>query len=147
MDNEKDIAEDDCCLVSVVCLRKLCDPFAQPPWAEVAGLTIDGVRQAMQAGVELAHAYSAKDREASWTVEDHIARIAYLVQQGWHEPIKVDVGVPHLGSYVEWPIMDGNHRLAAAIVRGDTHILASVSGCEDTMRQLFGRMLSPQSPT
>lgn len=138
---------DYCVLVSVPRLRRLCDPFAYPPWEDIARLTIDGVRQAMQEGFVLAQAYSGAHRVSAWSTDQHLARIAYLAQHGWSEPIDVDVGVPHMGCVVEWPVLDGNHRLAAAIVRGDTHILASVSGCEDTMRRRLGRLLRPKSPT
>ena len=153
MGQKNDVLDEDTCLVSVARLRKLCDPFAQPPWEGVAGLTTEGVRQAMQDGFVLAQAYSdpeqigAPERIAAWTPEEHISRIAYLAHHGWAEPIEVDVGVPDMGCYVDWPVTDGNHRLAAAIVRGDKHILASVSGCEYTMRKLFGRMLPPTSRT
>lgn len=134
---------DEPCLVSVACLRKLCDPFENPPWDGVAGLTLDGVRQAMQEGFVLAQAYSGERRRTEWSTEDHIARIAYLAQEGWDKPIDVDVGVPSLGCHVEWPVIDGNHRLAAAIVRGDEYILAKVSGCSDTMIHLLVQMPLP----
>jgi len=131
-------------LVSVKRLRELCDPFDTPPWEGAASLTVDGVHQAMQDGFVLAQAYSNGNRVSTWTVEEHIARIAYLAKHGWEDPIEVDVGIPHMGCYIDWPVTDGNHRLAAAIVRGDKHILACVAGCTETMREELGRMLRPK---
>lgn len=58
----------------------------------------------------------------------HITRIAWFVVHGWNDPIHVDVGVPSLGFYPKWPLEDGNHRFAAAIIRGDRIILANMSG-------------------
>jgi hypothetical protein len=34
---------------------------------------------------------------------------------GWTDAIEVDVGVPALRCHVDWPVQEGNHRLAAAI--------------------------------
>lgn len=50
----------------------------------------------------------------------------------------MDVGVPSLHCYVDWPVMDGNHRLAAAIYRKDATILACVGGDIDYALELFG---------
>ena len=70
---------------------------------------------------------------------DHAGRIAYLVQYVATDPIEIDVGVPEFGCCpVVWPIMDGNHRLAAAIYAGRSHIDASVSGSMRYAKQLFG---------
>lgn len=68
----------------------------------------------------------------------HAARIAYLVENGWPDAIEVDVGVPSMFCHVDWPVTDGNHRLAAAAYRGDVSILASVGGSLDYALELFG---------
>lgn len=61
-----------------------------------------------------------------------VLRIRRLASDGWPplaedpSPIFVDVG---LGDYrPDWPILDGNHRLAAALWRGDTTIDVAVGG-------------------
>lgn len=59
---------------------------------------------------------------------DHVRRIAWFVVNGWDEPIEVDVGVPALGCHVGHIIIDGNHRVAAALFRRDPAIWANVSG-------------------
>jgi hypothetical protein len=61
------------------------------------------------------------------------------VVNGWAEPISIDVGVPSLGCVVAWPIVDGNHRLAAAIFRGDRAITAEISGEMRFAHTVFGR--------
>lgn len=72
------------------------------------------------------------------TAQDHAARIAYLVQHGWTDAVAIDVGIPFLGHFIHWPYEDGNHRICAAIIRGDTHIAADVSGDIDHAKQIFG---------
>ena len=50
---------------------------------------------------------------------DHIRRIAFLVVHGWTSPIKVNIKEGYLP--------DGNHRPAAALFRGDSHIKSVVT--------------------
>jgi hypothetical protein len=70
--------------------------------------------------------------------QHHIRRVAYLVINGWHDPIDIDVGVPSLGCCVGWPIQDGNHRFYAAIIREDPFILAIISGELDYAEKVLG---------
>lgn len=49
------------------------------------------------------------------TRQQHIERIAWLVLNVKDDPITLNIKAPH-------PIIDGNHRLAAAIIRGDLTI-------------------------
>jgi hypothetical protein len=72
------------------------------------------------------------------SAQQHAARIAYLVKNGWDDPIDIDVGVPSLGAVGHWPYTDGNHRICAAILRGDTHIRADISGDVDYAEHIFG---------
>lgn len=132
-------------LVSVSRLSEVCNPFAAPPWADVTPFGLDAVRRAIEEGLQQELPYSAATSAAPWSMADHIARIAHLATHGWHEPIEVDVGVPFLDCWVDWPVTDGNHRLAAALVRGDAFILASVAGCCDYIRELLGRVSAPRA--
>lgn len=68
---------------------------------------------------------------------DHAGRIAYLIQHPAPDPILIDVGVPGWGR-VDWIILDGNHRVAAAMLRGDKQIAASVMGSLEYAHALFG---------
>lgn len=71
------------------------------------------------------------------TRKHHIERIAWLVVNGWEDSIEIEVGVPHLGCYVDWIVTDGNHRLAAAIYRRDVNIKAEIGGDLDYAEELF----------
>ncbi len=117
-------------------IRAHFDPLATPPWG-CAPIAREEVLHAIASG-GLAHEYPRTIGGADWSREDHIARIAYLSLHGWNTPLDIDVGVPSLGCHVAWPILDGNHRLAAAIVRGDLTIAASVGGDMDLAQELFG---------
>lgn len=66
--------------------------------------------------------------EADWTLDDHLARIAYLAahQDEHSDPIHVEVDQHGEGS-----ITDGNHRLAAAWATGGTVILVDLFGFTD----------------
>lgn len=77
------------------------------------------------------------ERGPDWSAQEHADRIAYLVVNGWTEPIIIDVGVPSLGVYVANPILDGNHRFAAAIFRGDETILVEASGSVSVLETLL----------
>lgn len=69
----------------------------------------------------------------------HAGRIRFLVENGWPDPIMLDVGIPILGyAGPEWPITDGNHRLAAAALRGDATISVDVSGQVGHAADLLG---------
>jgi hypothetical protein len=58
---------------------------------------------------------------------NHIERVADLVTNPNYEPISIDVGIEGM-TKTSWPIVDGNHRLAAALYRGDESILVNFSG-------------------
>lgn len=67
------------------------------------------------------------NKGSEWTLLDHAARIAWLVVNGWTDPIELDFGIPSLG-HSWYPLLDGHHRLAAAIFRQNPFILANCSG-------------------
>lgn len=121
-------------LIPTARLHAICDPFANP-WGG-RRFTVAEVRAAIKQGRFQKKPWGAyAETGARYS---HVARIAWLAVSGWHDAVEVDVGVPSLRCFVKWPVQDGNHRLAAAIVRGDENILASVAGCMDTAFELFG---------
>ena len=65
--------------------------------------------------------------------EDHAGRIRWFIEYGWDEPIRIS-----LTSYI-WPIIDGNHRLAAAFFQDHKTIKAIVTGENDEQVQRFLR--------
>ncbi len=69
--------------------------------------------------------------------DKHIKRIAYLVVHGWDDAIEIDVGVPVLSYWNDHIVIDGNHRLAAAIFRGDETIGACIAGQLDYAEELL----------
>jgi hypothetical protein len=68
---------------------------------------------------------------------DHAGRIAYLVVHEAVDAIEVDVGIPVLNYRPNWMVLDGNHRLAAAIFAGREVIRADVAGQLDYATELF----------
>ena len=105
------------------------DPFKDCPWCCIP-FTKEMVRKARVRRTPVAN--------DTWHWEPHAGRIKYLAKHGWSDPIEIDVGIPPLHCYVDWPIQDGNHRLAAAMLRGDKTISVSVTGSLDYARALFG---------
>ena len=69
----------------------------------------------------------------------HIERIAWLAQHGWLDPITVDVGCFGQASAC---VLDGWHRLFAAIIRGDATILVTPVGDLDQANTI----LVPDTP-
>lgn len=118
-------------------LLTLCNPF-DGCWPELdTPLTLRDVRFALEEGVpELEPPF-----EFSWTEPPpqrvlrlkHARKVAWFVENGFSKPLEIDVGVPSLGVLPSWPLIDGNHRFAAAVFRyqelGEDPLLPiSVSG-------------------
>lgn len=116
--------------IKVKAIQNHCDPFNNTdgyPWGGVK-ISFSDVEMAIK-----------ENRiESKWGTENHIERIAYLVINKDSKPIDIDVGIPCLNFYIDWMIIDGNHRLAAAIYRGDEYILADIAGQVDYAEFLFG---------
>lgn len=93
-----------------------------------------------------AHTKNGTERTEPWNeygnAEMHAARIAYFVKHGFTDHIELDFGVPQLGYHPKWICTDGNHRLAAAIIRDDATVNAIVSGSLSALdyleRETFG---------
>lgn len=76
---------------------------------------------------------SKDSEEAYW---NHIKKVAYFIQHDIEKPISIDVGVPSLGFCPAYIVEDGNHRLLATIIKGNTTIKAEVSGSVDYAEEL-----------
>lgn len=114
-------------------LRAICDPFTCPPWPKARGVSSKRVLGCL----------AAKTFEPAPIAHDasgiaHCRRIAWLMQEGWFDPIEVEVPIPGLGGPILWNIQDGNHRTYAAVLRGDEAISALISGSLNYAEELFG---------
>jgi hypothetical protein len=105
-------------IVDLQKLTSIINPLLNPPWAEVtAPIKIEEIENAS------AQSHMEYDPFKPETRQKHIERIAFFAKNGWQdEPISIV-----LRSNV-YPIYDGNHRLCAAIFRGDSWIAANVEG-------------------
>ena len=112
---------------------RLCDPRRRWPWP------CEAPRAATLAHLLEHAAELASPVEGCGSAAQHIGRIRYLARHGWSDPIEIDVGVPCLGYHgPQWLVIDGNHRLWAATLRGDASILADIAGQVDHAARLFG---------
>jgi hypothetical protein len=118
-------------------LDNIDDPFGR--WATGRVVTLKMVQEALSDGSyalaeeSYSHGKDYGDKSTLW----HARRIAWLVRNGWDAPIDLDVGIPSMG-YFPYILIDGHHRLCAAIVSGDSEIKAQVSGSIDYAFELFG---------
>jgi len=133
--------EDDCTyLFDLAKLQEYADPFVSVVWHNLESpITREEVALAITEGRLLAEqhpdfSYGLCGKE--WGRQEHIERVAYLVVNPSPEPIWLDVGCEDLGCYVSWIIQDGNHRMAAALYRGDTTIRVSAGGDMDVIESL-----------
>lgn len=121
------------CRVPVAALQTIADPVSTPPW--------DRTRPSWDAD-EVRRRASARDYDpcghVPWLMNPHrrgakdegpihMARVAWLMNNE-HAP-EVTIGAAEIiTDYGNWPILDGNHRLAAAILRGDEEIDLVIHG-------------------
>jgi hypothetical protein len=120
-------------LVAVSRVALLCNPTQSWPWCCDAPSTEEWATLLKTAPLEDCPVASTEPASR------HIGRIRYLAQHGWSDAIEVDVGCPVLGyGGPKWPVTDGNHRLAAAIVRNDAFISVDVAGQLDHAASLLG---------
>jgi hypothetical protein len=113
------------------------DPFRI--WATSQPVTRQMVMNAIADGTynQERTSYSHGSWSGVWGALRHARRIAWLVVNRWEDPIELDVGIPSVG-YYPYIVIDGHHRLCAAIISGDTEIRAQVSGSIDYAFDLFG---------
>lgn len=131
--------------ISVAALAELVNPLENPPWyfkhvpdfkAQVANCIVKEVFEP--------RSYS----ELNWpedyfeptdSVYNHAARVAYLVANpnAAPEPISIDVYVSSRVVPCIVEVLDGNHRLAAAIFRGDDAIATNIGGDVEAARKIL----------
>ncbi len=80
--------------------------------------------------------------DPKWTRKQHAAHVAYLVKHpDMCKPVDIDVGVSAMCFRPQNTISAGHHDLAAAMIRGDTHVLVDPSGSLDLLDWLSGKEL------
>lgn len=123
--------------VPVSKLKELCDPYLYHPWG--VKVPKSKVQKAVNCGNLLEIPVSnlrANGRKP--TANDHAARIAYFIVNGFEDPISLDVGIPSMGYPMDWILTDGNHRLAAAIFSNLATVPVEFSGEVEFFKELFG---------
>lgn len=95
------------------------DPYRHPPWCDVSPLSVREVRDCVE----------PNPGRREWGVPQpralHVARVAHLVRT-WRndgsDPPEVEL---YRGTVT---VLDGWHRLAAAVARGDREVTVNLSG-------------------
>ena len=144
--------DDQVWLVSIASLKRRVNPLARGVWrpCEFNGKSLRAaVTHCLVSGAIEATPWDAGPTPAQTGKTDslyHARRIAYLVRHADTNPIVIDVGVPGLFA-PQHLIWDGNHRLAAAIYRGDDWIAVTPSGSMTLFHGMFRtrRAPSPES--
>lgn len=116
-------------VLSVKKLAKKYNPLLNPPWNESyqwkSPLYKDEILELAKYDLSIPKEYDPFKQESR---EDHMRRVAYYVKHGYGDScIELNFNWP-------WPITDGNHRLASAIIRGDTEIFANWEGAIKNLR-------------
>ena len=121
--------------IPIHAICKHCDIYKDNPWNYSIDIKLTHVQECIENNVFEYRSFDtmSDDNKESY---HHAARIAYLVINPDFKPIEIDVGIPGICD-IDWFIMDGSHRLAAAIYRKDKFINADVSGSVDLAKRLF----------
>lgn len=126
---EQAAASDGPLIIPIEHVTAFADPLTNPPWGDFAAITISEVRSEAETPTVCDHVEHPSELWDGCRACD-IRRIAHFVVHGLPDtgldPILVDVGV---GTYYpSWPLLDGNHRIAAAVVRGEKAVTVEVAG-------------------
>jgi hypothetical protein len=123
--------------IQVDIIRQLCDPFIDSPLN--CNMRRAFVQKCIDADLILEVPIDSIRVPKSRAANIHASRIAYFCKNPEKiDAISLDVGVPVLGHSVDWIIVDGNHRFAAAIFMGIESLDAEISGQMDYAYHLLG---------
>ena len=104
------------------------NPMVHPPWNgmsyDYSSITADEIHAATEVPEPLKGESSLETSQLN-TRTHHCGRIRWLAIHGWKDPIKIDM------TSCIWPVVDGNHRLAAAFFLGHASIKATLQGESD----------------
>ena len=117
--------------LSIKFIKQITDPFKDQVWPCYGLLSNDLIKNSE--APEQPYSEIDDGYDDIWIINHHASRVKWFVENGWDDPILIDVGVPCLG-YNEKTIIDGNHRLAAAIYKKYKSILCLVDGELDLVK-------------
>ncbi|MBW3243746.1 ParB N-terminal domain-containing protein [Epibacterium sp. DP7N7-1] len=133
-------------ILPIQAILQYANPLLTPPWPD---LLVDVDTRMIEAayedqllervdGTRFAAPLSNRDYPDG---RNHAGRVAWLAINGWGEPISIEASDIERG---HWPITDGNHRLAAAIILGEKEIKAEIGGFETDVIRHFGEYVARQ---
>lgn len=130
--------------VTTAALARITNPYVDYPWAETGDISRPQIAKCL-AENKLAEQSYHPARGKNWKVDGifHAERIAYLVKFKDDTPLQLDLPIPVLDYYPETILVDGNHRLAAAIYRKDLWVPIEFGGQDSEFERLF--LLTKQS--
>jgi len=139
MNPKSELPTDEIMVIPLAVLLEYWDPTIDDVWGCGAINSDDVLSQVND--FNKASYPTRLDAENFSSYDFNTARIAYLIQHGWDapdvdaEPVTVDIGMS--GYTPDELVPDGNHRIAAAKIRGDMNIAVSVIGDIDKARKVF----------
>lgn len=128
MNSDEKLLDEGIVTIRMDSLLEYWDPIADNVWG--CGLITD--EEIRNYSGPLRYAPAKQNSAEFFDREFNIARIAYLLNNGWDaaegdtEPVTLDVGLR--GYTPAELIVDGNHRVAAAKLRGDETITVAIIG-------------------
>jgi hypothetical protein len=124
--------------VTTAALARVVNPIVDPPWPERGDVSRQRIKECLDKGKLSKHSYqSMRCRTRGVKSTYHAQRIAYLVRFKDSTPLELDLGIPVLGYYPDSILVDGHHRLAAAIYRKDLWVPVIWGGQDDEFERLF----------
>lgn len=139
MTPEPELVADEFMTIPMAALLEYWDPTIDDVWGCGAIDEEDVLRQVND--LNNASYSTPLDSENFSSYDFNTARIAYLIHHGWDaadvdvEPITVDIGMS--GYTPDELVPDGNHRLAAAKIRGDKTVTVCIIGDIDKAHKVF----------
>lgn len=122
-------------------LTRVVDPRRASPWDTLLPVTEHDVRSALRSRRFSRRHSRPLPEDLQGSCAEHAGRIAWLMHNGWTDPIAIDCELYPRGL---WPITDGNHRFYAALLLEATHISATICGSETAIREMLGACVVEQ---
>jgi hypothetical protein len=114
--------------------QQITDPVARPPWITKEDYRANELKDMVSNCLQRGDVHPTPwEKDTIYKLYQtpillHAKRIAWFIINGWNDPICYDFGCPDFGYHPSYPVSDGNHRLYAAIFKGDTSVKSSYEG-------------------